>query len=205
MHADFTPGCYSAFAIHHSAAACNMISPQRIMIIGQPGSGKSTLARALGRLTQLPVEHIDKIHWQTGWIERPGAEKDRLCAAVHAREQWIFEGGRSSTWPERLARADMLIWLDFPLWLRAWRVTWRTVRYYGQSRPDLPPGCPERFNWEFTRWIWDTRHSGRNAMQVFFDNAAGQTRRHRLSSALQVSRFLQEIENESRTTAETHN
>jgi adenylate kinase family enzyme len=51
----------------------------RIMIVGPPGSGKSTLARVLGERTGLPVLHIDKIHWQHGWIERSKAEKTRLC------------------------------------------------------------------------------------------------------------------------------
>jgi adenylate kinase family enzyme len=39
---------------------------QRIMIIGRPGSGKSTLARELGRITGLPLVHIDHIHWEPG-------------------------------------------------------------------------------------------------------------------------------------------
>ena len=92
---------------------------RRIMIIGQPGSGKSTFARELGAITHLPVFHIDHIHWQSGWVERPGPEKDRLCADVHAQDKWIFEGGHSTTWPERLDRADTLIWLDLPLLLWA--------------------------------------------------------------------------------------
>ena len=78
------------------------------MIVGQPGSGKSTLAKEFGSLLALPVVHIDHIHWQAGWIERSGPEKDRLCSEVHAQNSWIFEGDRSSTWLERLKRADTL-------------------------------------------------------------------------------------------------
>ena len=92
------------------------------MIIGQPGSGKSTLARRLGKILDLPVVHIDLIHWQSGWIERAKSEKDRLCSEVHTRDKWIFEGGHSNTWAERLGRADTLIFLDIPLAVRAWRV-----------------------------------------------------------------------------------
>ncbi len=70
---------------------------QRVMIVGQLGSGKSTLAQALGRRTGLPVFHMDHIHLQPGWVERPRAEKIELALAVEAQERWFFEGGLSST------------------------------------------------------------------------------------------------------------
>lgn len=155
---------------------------QRVMVIGQPGSGKSTLARELGAATGLPVVHIDLIHWQPGWIERPREEKSRLCQAVHARDAWIFEGGHSATWPERLARCDTLVWLDLPFSRRMLRVLWRTARHYGQSRPDLPENCPEQVSPTFWRWIWDTRHSGRAACQRLFDSAPEHKIKLRLTS-----------------------
>ncbi|MFE3839449.1 AAA family ATPase [Pseudogemmobacter sonorensis] len=151
---------------------------RRIMIIGQPGSGKSTLARELGRITGLPVVHIDRIHWQPGWVERSRPEKTRLCLEVEAGEAWIFEGGHSATWKNRIQRADLLVWLDLPLGLRFRRVLWRLVRSYGRSRPDLPEGCPERLGREtfaFWAWIWNTHHSARAAMErlAVSEHAAG--------------------------------
>jgi len=166
---------------------------QRIMIVGQPGSGKSTLARDLGQKTGLPVIHIDHIHWQPGWIERPRDEKTRLCHEVEARGAWIFEGGHSATWANRLARADMLIWLDLPLPLRLWRVVKRTVAWHGRNRPDLPEGCPEGFHREtlpFWRFIWRTRHSGRANIQRLWDGASESKAKVRLTSRAQARRFL---------------
>lgn len=110
---------------------------KRIMIVGQPGGGKSTLARAIRKRTGLPVYHIDQIHWKPGWIERDKDEKTTLCHEIHARERWIFEGGHSVTWPERLERCDTLVWIDTPLWKRTCRFFWRTIKGYGQSRRDL--------------------------------------------------------------------
>lgn len=137
---------------------------KRVMILGQPGSGKSTLARKLGVVTGLPVVHMDHIHWKAGWVERDEEEKLELARAAMAQEAWIFEGGFSRTWHERAERADTLIWLDVGLWRRLWRVTYRFFRYFGQSRPDLPEGCPEG-NWremgEFYKWIWNTRKKSR--------------------------------------------
>jgi adenylate kinase family enzyme len=162
---------------------------QRVMIIGQPGSGKSTLARDLGAVTRLPVYHMDQIHWMPGWQERPSSDKVRLAREVYARDEWVFEGGFSQTWAQRLDRADTLIWLDTNWPTRVWRVAMRTLRDYGRTRPDLPDDCPEQFSLEFYRWIWDTRHTGRARMRKFFDSA--QVSKHRFTSFAQSGAFLQ--------------
>lgn len=164
---------------------------RRVMIIGQPGSGKSWLARALGDATGLPVVHIDLIHWKSGWVERSAAEKDKLVAEVHAQDSWIFEGGHSRSWSERMARADTCIWLDVPLWKRSWRVFRRTIQHYGQPRPDLPEGCPERFNWEFIRWIWNTRNTGRIRPQAIRDNPPAHLTFHHLRRNSEVRVLLE--------------
>jgi adenylate kinase family enzyme len=132
------------------------------MIVGQPGSGKSTLAQTLGEHTGLPVIHIDKIHWQAGWVERSKSEKTRLCREAEKEERWIFEGGHSITWVSRLSRADILIWLDRPVGLRLWRVLRRAFVGLGQTRPDMAEECPERLSSlpEFIRYIWVSRNSG---------------------------------------------
>lgn len=163
---------------------------QRVMILGQPGSGKSTLAQKLGQRSGLPVFHIDKIHWSAGWVERPRDEKTRLCLEVHARPAWIFEGGHSATWPDRLSRADTIIWLDVPLALRLWRVVRRSLIYWGRSRPDMPDGCPEQFSLEFYRFIWRTRHSSRCAMQRLIDNAPAEKHIYILRNLREVEAFL---------------
>lgn len=158
---------------------------RRVMVIGQPGSGKSTFARMLGGATGLPVVHIDRIHWVDGWIPREAAEKDRLCRAVHARELWIFEGGHSRTWPERLARADTLVWIDVALPLRVWRILRRVVVGYGRARPDMPEGCPERIDggfFAFLAYVWRTRRSARTAIAAIFADPPPHLALHRVST-----------------------
>ena len=138
----------------------------RIMIIGQPGSGKSTLARDLGARLGLPVIHIDHIHWEPGWIERTPSDKTRLCREAESAPAWVFEGGHSATWDSRLARADLLVWLDRPTGLRLRRVIKRSLGGLGRTRPDMAPGCPERLRNlpGFIAYILRTRHSSRTAM-----------------------------------------
>ena len=163
---------------------------RRVMILGQPGSGKSTLARAMGQRTGLPVVHVDQLHWKPGWVERDRNEKIAMALAEQAKPEWIFEGGLSATYEDRFARADTIIFLDIPLPLRVQRVVWRTLRHYGRVRPDMQDGCPERFSWEFYKWIWDTRRTGRIKPLRMIAEAGPDKAAHHLTSAAQVGHFV---------------
>lgn len=168
---------------------------KRIMIVGQPGSGKSSLAQALGDCTGLPVIHIDKIHWQAGWVERSKSEKTRLCREAEQQDRWIFEGGHSATWASRVARADMLVWLDRPVGLRLWRVLRRALTGLGRTRPDMAEGCPERLRSipEFVSYIWTTRKSATDKMARLAAAAPDGCRVVRLRSDEDVAHLLDEF------------
>ncbi|MGI9491538.1 MAG: DNA topology modulation protein FlaR, partial [Geminicoccaceae bacterium] len=171
---------------------------KRVMIVGGPGSGKSTLARMLGEITGLPIFHMDHIHWKPGWVERTQDEKNRLAHEVHRREEWIFEGNHSRTYAERIERADTLIWLDFPLALRLWRVLWRSAVSYGKTRPDMAEGCPERFGAgtiEFIAFIWRTRHSSRMKIKKTADHPPSHLTVYHLQHRTQIKRFLNDMRN----------
>ena len=166
---------------------------RRVMIVGGPGSGKSTLARALGARTGLPVFHMDHIHYRPGWVERSDDEKDRLTREVHARDAWIFEGGHSRTYPERIARADTFVWLDVPVGLRLVRVLRRSAVYRGRTRPDLPEGCPEQFSretLEFLRFILRTRATARAKLAAVWRDPPPHLTVHRLAGRRAVRAFL---------------
>ena len=163
---------------------------KRVMIVGQPGSGKSTLARIIGDKTGLPVVHMDRIHHLPGWVDRPRDQKIALALAEQAKPRWVFEGGFSATYKDRFDRADTYIFLDFPLWLRLWRVVWRTLRNYGKTRPDMQDDCPERFHADFYKWIWDTRHSARVKPLQMLRDAQGQKAAFHLRLRRDVREFI---------------
>lgn len=162
------------------------------MIIGQPGSGKSTLARAIGDLAGLPVVHVDMIHWMPGWIERPLSDKIEMALIEEAKPCWVFEGGLSRTWDNRMSRADTIIWLDIIFLLRVWRVFKRTIKDFGRTRADLPENCPERFNGEFWRWIWNTRKTARQKIIRQLEQVRPDQDVYHLRSPNDVRRFLKE-------------
>lgn len=165
---------------------------QRIMIIGGPGSGKSTLARKLGQAHNLPVFHMDReVHWLPGWQERPSAEKTPIVQAIVAQDRWVFEGGHSTTYPDRLARADCVVWLDLPLGLCLWRVLTRTIRDRGKTRPDSQDNCPERLDMlpEFFRFILRTRNTSRAKKQTAFEAAT--CPKHHLRTRRDVAAFVE--------------
>lgn len=132
-----------------------MVLGERIAIVGPPGSGKSTLARTLGVRLGLPVVHLDAHFWSAGWVQSDEAQWRETVRALAAGERWIIDGNYSSTMDIRLPLAETIIFLDFPRWLCLLRVLQRWLTYRGDTRPDLPPGCPERIDLDFLRWIWN--------------------------------------------------
>jgi hypothetical protein len=81
-------------------------------------------------------------------------------ADVVGGDEWILEGGPSLL---RLAlpRADAVIWLDPPLFVRTWRLLRRPWVHLGRTRPELPPG---NIDWPLqqTRFAWRSlRQTGR--------------------------------------------
>ena len=174
---------------------------QRVMITGGPGSGKSTLARLMSARTGLPAYHMDQIHWKPGWTPRADEEKIPLVLEIIAKDAWIFEGGNSTTYPNRIARADTFIWLDLPVTLRFTRVIWRTIRDRGTVRPDMAPDCPEGFHAEtlaFWRYAWTSRRTARAKLAAIAANP-GHLIVHHLQSRSQVSAFIASLPKTERT------
>ena len=128
---------------------------ERVMIIGCGGAGKSTLARQLGEKTGLPVVHLDKLFWRPGRVSISQTEYDVLHRQELAKERWIIDGNFDRTIPERLARCDTVIYLDFSRLACLLGVCKRILTTYGTVRPDMGEGCPERFDWEFLCWVWN--------------------------------------------------
>ena len=128
---------------------------ERIVIIGCGGAGKSTLARQLGEKLNIPVVHLDKLWWKPNWVETSREEFDAKLAQELAKPRWIMDGNFNRTMPERVARCDTIIYLDFSRLACLLGVLKRVITTYGTVRPDMGEGCPERFDWKFLQWVWN--------------------------------------------------
>lgn len=163
------------------------------MIIGGPGSGKSTLARALGEKLGLPVTNIDRFQFTAGWVEVDPVARDANVRDVIATDSWIIDGNYSSTVKERMDKADTLIWLDVPILKRLWRVARRTIRYHGQSRPELPEGCPERFSSDFIHYIVSSNKRQRARAADRYATVTQKAQAFHLRSSRDVKAFLEQL------------
>ncbi|MEM9044432.1 MAG: AAA family ATPase [Pseudomonadota bacterium] len=169
---------------------------QRVMIVGGPGSGKTTLANAMAERVNLPLWHIDQILWAADWVERDETDRIRDLYEIQTLDRWIIDGCYAPTMTERVARADTLIFLDFPVWQRIARVTWRVLQHRGEPRPEMPEGCVERFDHNFTEFldfIWRTRDSLREKMVPLIEEPPAHLAVHHLRSGREVRRFLADL------------
>lgn len=123
----------------------------RIMIMGVSGSGKSTLARRLGEIMELEPIHLDQVLMNVNWTAKPKDEQAAIHEELVKADRWIIEGNWSHTLEERVERAQLILYLDCPLWVSLLRVTKRLIENWGDKRTDLAPGCYERFS---PRFYW---------------------------------------------------
>lgn len=134
---------------------------KRILVIGSGGAGKSTFAVKIGKILDLPVIHIDKLHWQPGWRETPREDWIKIQRKVISRDKWIIDGNYLSELELRMSRADLLIFLDFSRYICIRRWIQRMIHYSGRVRPDMAPGCMEHFDTEMFKWLWKFPHTTR--------------------------------------------
>ncbi len=127
----------------------------RILVMGCSGGGKSTLSLKLAARFGLAYISIDRdILWLPGWVERGKEEQRAIIVAKVRGERWIMDGTNPSTFDVRLPRTDLVIWVRMPRLLCVWGVVSRWIKWMGRTRPEMAPGCIEKVDWEFLRFIW---------------------------------------------------
>ena len=166
---------------------------KKIAIVGAGGSGKSTLARELGLILGLPVIHLDALNWKPGWVETPKPEWRNTIEKLVRGDAWIIDGNYGGTMDIRLSAADTIIFLDFPRAICLWRVLKRVSTGLGRTRPDMAPGCPEKFSWDFIKWVWDYPKHTRLTVIERIERYSASKRVHMLQHPAEVRDLILEI------------
>lgn len=124
----------------------------RICILGGSGSGKSTLARILSNELRLPCIHIDSINYDSNWTQVDKSKRDTIILEKLSQDKWIIDGNYLKTLPQRLEKADFVIFLDYSSFSLITGVLKRITKNYGKEKFDIP-GCREHLDFKFLRYV----------------------------------------------------
>ena len=106
----------------------------RIYITGSVGSGKSTLAKRASERTGWPYVSLDEVVYEEdptdswGNKKRPEAEVFRRFSEALELENCILEDAGRAQFEEGMARADRIVVLDLPLFVRKKRILLRWIK-----------------------------------------------------------------------------
>jgi len=163
---------------------------KKVLVIGSGGAGKSVFASKLGGLLKIPVLHLDRFYWRSGWIEPPKEQWRKTVEGLLRRDAWIMDGNYSGTLAMRIETCDTVIFLDLPRLLCVWRVLKRALIYRNDVRPDMAEGCREKLNLEFIGWVWHyPRRSRPKIVELLRSNSTGK-KIVWLKSSSEVESFL---------------
>jgi adenylate kinase family enzyme len=167
---------------------------QRIMVMGSSGSGKSTFSRRLSGITGIPIVSIDALFWKPGWVESGRAEFRARLAEVTRQPRWIMDGNYTSAEGElRRDVCDTVIWFDLPRAACMFGILTRIAKSYGQVRPEMAPGCPEKIDLEFFRYVWTYRAKQRPTLLAYFEGLRPDQNFVTFTERAQADRYLSDL------------
>ena len=153
---------------------------RKIALFGPPATGKSTLARWLTDQLGHPHTDLDEILF-TPDGPLPLPEFRRQAAQITEQDAWIVEGNFSKLADVVWHRADVLVWLDFPLYLIVYRIVRRSLRQL-TGRDDSPQA--KRLTWR--KAFFNRRSLLRSAIRKYRNNRPRYARQVNETAALGV-------------------
>ena len=167
---------------------------QRILVMGSSGSGKSTFAKRLSAITGIPMVSVDALFWKPGWVESGKAEFHERLTAAARQPRWIMDGNFTSHLVElRRDACDTLIWFDLPRATCMMGVLTRIAKSYGQVRPEMAEGCPEKIDLEFFHYVWTFRKKIRPKLLAYFEGLRPDQTFITFTDRAQADRYLSDL------------
>ena len=109
--------------------------PERILVYGVTGSGKSMLAQRIAASLHLPCHLVDELTWEPGWVPVDPDEQRRRITTICAEDRWVLDTAYGIWLELPLARAQLIVALDYPRWLSLGRLIGRTAARIVDRRP----------------------------------------------------------------------
>jgi adenylate kinase family enzyme len=162
-------------------------------VYGVTGCGKSILAAQISAATGIPWHSVDDLTWEPGWVPVDDEEQRRRIAVICARPAWILDSAYGKWLDVPLARAEVIVALDYPRWISLSRLTTRTVRRLVDRRT-ICNGNRETLRQtlgpdSILCWHFQSFARKRARIRAWADNSPG-PRVVRLTTPRQASRWL---------------
>lgn len=168
---------------------------RRVVIVGTSGAGKTTLGKQLAKELDAPFIELDALHWLEGWTPNPAFAED--VAGLLTGPVWVVDGNYNrQVQPAILSRADTLIWLDYSLGTKLWRLLRRSLRRT-LTREVLWNGNTETFKGQFFSrdslfvWLFQTHWKQRRRYEALFGAAPEGLRLYRMYRPKEAERLLE--------------
>ena len=100
---------------------------KRIVIIGATGTGKTTLAQQLSAKGALDFIDLDELHWLPDWQVRDASDFQQRVAAAVTADAFVVSGNYREVRNVIWARADTVVWLNYPFWFVFCRLLRRSI------------------------------------------------------------------------------
>ena len=168
----------------------------KISVMGYSGSGKSTLAKLLGEHYQLPVFHLDQIHFEKDWKQKNYQDVISELDQILSLKDWIIDGNYGNyKLEQRLNDSDQIVFLSLNRFQCFYRCYKRYLHHRGKTRDDVTPGCLEKFDKTFAWWVL---HEGRNSQRkrtMAMNLAPHEKKTIHLATSKDVQNFIAQLPN----------
>jgi len=103
-------------------------APRRISVVGATGSGKTVLAGRLSQCWGLPLYGLDRVFWDAQGRGAQSADFIEAVSALTQQDAWVLDGHYRAVRELIWRRSEMIVWLNYPMWLVASRLVRRFVQ-----------------------------------------------------------------------------
>jgi len=134
------------------------------MIFGRPGAGQSTFALRLHKHTGIPLYHLDKHFFESNWVERDYQEFLKIQQSLVEGTSWIIDGNSLRSLEMRYARANIVVYFNYPRWVCYWQIFKRLFNKNPEIK-DRADGCKETIRFGLLRYIWSFENRVENQIR----------------------------------------